>query len=346
MLDILSSPPSSLPLTVHSRCNAIDSDAPPEVQQTYLSLRVVALFVILVGSTLSALTPVLLVRHAQLEPRSVTRKVPRALLDFSKYFGSGIILGTAFIHLLAPGIEALGSPCLPEEWRRYPYALGFCLCSIFSIFMVEIASVRYGLHRRAQAAAHHTEHRYEILKSHSSLRIRIIAEPLSSTINVIEPFKEACNEEDEVHSDVCVLIGLTLAVDPKFKVLFAVLVTHQIFEGLAIGSRLASVRLPARCAYVPITGAVVFGLSTPLGLAVGLASRARYSADASGARVVSGTLDSLSAGILIYTGLVELLGRDILLNKELMHGPLRSLAAALLCVVSGCCVMAILGKWA
>jgi hypothetical protein len=78
-----------------------------------------------------------------------------------------------------------------------------------------------------------------------------------------------------------------------------------VFEGLGIGSRLATVSLPARYAHLPIVGAVVFGMSTPLGMAVGLAMHASYNADDPGALVVSGVLDSLSAGILLYTALVE-----------------------------------------
>jgi zinc transporter 1/2/3 len=78
-----------------------------------------------------------------------------------------------------------------------------------------------------------------------------------------------------------------------------------VFEGLGIGSRLATVSLPARYAPLPIVGAVVFGMSTPLGMAVGLAMHASYNADDPGALVVSGVLDSLSAGILLYTALVE-----------------------------------------
>ncbi|KAF8997342.1 hypothetical protein BDZ89DRAFT_1052038 [Hymenopellis radicata] len=41
-----------------------------------------------------------------------------------------------------------------------------------------------------------------------------------------------------------VLIGLPLAVDEDFKVLFVVVVFHQTFEGLGIGSRLAYMDLP------------------------------------------------------------------------------------------------------
>jgi zinc transporter 1/2/3 len=53
----------------------------------------------------------------------------------------------------------------------------------------------------------------------------------------------------------------------------------------------------------------------------------------------------MSAGILIYTGLVELLARDFLFN------PLRTkdnkrLAFMITCVFLGAGLMALLGKWA
>lgn len=101
------------------------------------------------------------------------------------------------------------------------------------------------------------------------------------------------------------LIGLTLAVDEDFKVLFVVLVFHQTFEGLGIGSRLAFLKLPERYNYVPILAACMYGLSTPLGIAIGLGVRTTYNPGSTTASIVSGVMDALSAGILIYTGLVE-----------------------------------------
>jgi zinc transporter 1/2/3 len=63
--------------------------------------------------------------------------------------------------------------------------------------------------------------------------------------------------------------------------------------------------LPPRYNYVPIVAAVVYGLSTPIGIAVGLGIRSTYNPGSTTASIVSGVLDSLSAGILIYTGLME-----------------------------------------
>ncbi|KAJ7078059.1 ZIP-like iron-zinc transporter [Mycena epipterygia] len=299
---------------------------------SYFGLRVAALFIIFVGSTAGALFPVL-------AKRSAAHRISRGWLDFAKYFGSGVIIGTAFIHLLGPGIEALSSPCLSEGWQKYPYALGLCLFSILSIFVVEIITLRWG-------TAHLTKFRFQ----HAITSPEI---PLS-TVQTEEPIETDAGTSSRLVGIIIlefgailhsVLIGLTLAADPKFKVLFIVLVAHQVFEGLGIGSRLASVDLPSRYNYIPILGAVIFGLSTPMGMAVGLGVRTTYSVNDAGALIVSGVLDSLSSGILIYTGLVELLAHEILFNGELMKGPTTKLVMAGLWVLLGCCVMALLGKW-
>ena len=79
----------------------------------------------------------------------------------------------------------------------------------------------------------------------------------------------------------------------------------ETFEGMGLGTRLAFMKLPANYAWVLYAGAALYGLTTPLGIAVGLGVRTLYNPDSTTASIVSGTLDSLSSGILVYTGLVE-----------------------------------------
>lgn len=79
----------------------------------------------------------------------------------------------------------------------------------------------------------------------------------------------------------------------------------ETFEGLGIGSRLAYMNLPQKYNFVPVIGAVIYSFTTPIGIAVGLGLRTTYNPNSATASIVSGVLDSLSAGILIYTGLVE-----------------------------------------
>lgn len=79
----------------------------------------------------------------------------------------------------------------------------------------------------------------------------------------------------------------------------------ETFEGLGIGSRLAYLELPDRYFWVRVAGAILYGVTTPIGIAAGLGVRTTYNQAATTASIVSGIMDSLSAGILIYTGLVE-----------------------------------------
>jgi zinc transporter 1/2/3 len=79
----------------------------------------------------------------------------------------------------------------------------------------------------------------------------------------------------------------------------------EAFEGLGIGSRLAYLELPRKYYWVPVAGALLYGITTPIGIAIGLGVRTSYNPNSATASIVSGILDSLSAGVLVYTGLVE-----------------------------------------
>ena len=79
----------------------------------------------------------------------------------------------------------------------------------------------------------------------------------------------------------------------------------ETFEGLGLGSRLAYLDVGEKYNWIAIAGAVIYSLSTPLGVAIGLGIRSSYNPGSATASIVTGILDSISAGILVYTGLVE-----------------------------------------
>lgn len=120
----------------------------------------------------------------------------------------------------------------------------------------------------------------------------------------------------------------------------------ELFEGLGIGSRLAYLKVPPKYNYVPVLAALVYGLTTPLGVAAGLGVRTTYNPGSARAAAVSGVLDALSAGILIYTGLVELLAHEFLFSREMREAGDGKMAYAVGCMMLGCGIMALLGKWA
>jgi solute carrier family 39 (zinc transporter), member 1/2/3 len=112
-----------------------------------------------------------------------------------------------------------------------------------------------------------------------------------------------------------VIIGLTLSTTGSdFNTLFVVIIFHQMFEGLGLGSRLAILPFN-KGSRLPWLLAIAYAVVTPLGMAIGLGIRTTYDAASQTALLVSGTLDAISSGILLYTGLVELLAHEFLFSR-------------------------------
>jgi solute carrier family 39 (zinc transporter), member 1/2/3 len=97
-----------------------------------------------------------------------------------------------------------------------------------------------------------------------------------------------------------IFVGLTLAVaGEEFTTLYVVLVFHQTFEGLALGTRLASIEWPKTSRWTPYVLGLFYALSTPVAIAAGLGVRASFSPGSQTTLIVNGVFDSISAGILI-----------------------------------------------
>lgn len=143
-----------------------------------------------------------------------------------------------------------------------------------------------------------------------------------------------------------VIIGLTLATSSwdDFKTLYVVIIFHQSFEGMGIGARLSAIPFPKRLHWMPWLLCSGYGLTTPIAIAVGLGISTTYNSGSYTANVVSGVLDSISAGILLYSGFVEFLARDFLFNPDRTKDD-RQLAFMACSVVLGAGIMALLGKF-
>lgn len=141
------------------------------------------------------------------------------------------------------------------------------------------------------------------------------------------------------------IIGLTLATTSEFVVLFIVIIFHQMFEGLGLGVRLALLPLSPK-SWIPWLGALAYACVTPLGMAIGLGIRHTYNAESATANYVTGTFDSVSAGILFYTGLVELLAHEFIFNEKMRTAPLGKVMLSVAEVLTGAGIMALLARWA
>jgi zinc transporter 1/2/3 len=119
-----------------------------------------------------------------------------------------------------------------------------------------------------------------------------------------------------------------------------------MFEGLGLGSRLAGLSLPDNYRWTRYAAALVYAICTPIGVAVGLGLRQSYNGNGVAANIASGILDATSAGILLYTGLVELMAHEIILNPRMMKSSTGKLTYVFGCMMLGSGLMALLGRWA
>lgn len=135
-----------------------------------------------------------------------------------------------------------------------------------------------------------------------------------------------------------VFVGLTLAVaGDEFTTLYVVLAFHQTFEGLGLGTRLAATPWPKSKQWTPYVFALCYGLSTPVAIAIGLGVRKAYAPGSQTALIVNGVFDSLSAGVLIYTGLVELMAHEFMFSSVMRKATLRVVLSAftMMCLGAG-----------
>lgn len=144
-----------------------------------------------------------------------------------------------------------------------------------------------------------------------------------------------------------IFIGLTLAVSgAEFNTLYVVLVFHQTFEGLGLGTRLSAAPWPKSKRWTPYLLGIAYGISTPIAIAIGLGVRNTYPPGSATTLIVNGIFDSISAGILIYTGLVELMAHEFMFSPTMQKAKIGTVLSAfgLMCLGAG--LMALLGKWA
>ncbi|XP_010432627.1 PREDICTED: zinc transporter 9-like [Camelina sativa] len=141
-----------------------------------------------------------------------------------------------------------------------------------------------------------------------------------------------------------IIIGISLGVSHSpctIRPLLVALSFHQFFEGFALGGCVAEARLTPRGSAMM---AFFFAITTPIGVAVGTAIASSYNSYSVAALVAEGVLDSLSAGILVYMALVDLIAADFLSKKMSVDFKLQIVSYCFLFLGAG--MMSALAIWA
>ena len=185
------------------------------------------------------------------------------------------------------------------------------LAGIFLSFLVEYVGHRIVCSRRPKTPPSdmEPEHQNGHDHNHTSMLAQLghshgPEDPTSPDTKVSVPVMEA---GIVFHS---VIIGVTLVVagDSFYRTLLVVIVFHQFFEALALGARIAT--LGEKLFSTKTIMAVTFALTTPVGMAIGIGVLNSFNGNDRDTLIAMGTLDALSAGILLWVGVVDMWARD------------------------------------
>ncbi|KAM3361635.1 hypothetical protein P3S68_016489 [Capsicum galapagoense] len=316
-----------------------------------LSLKIIAIVSILITSMIGVCLP--------LFTRSIPALSPeRSLFVIVKAFAAGIILATGFMHVLPDSFDMLSSSCLKENpWHKFPFT-GFVamLSAIVTMAIDSIATSLYSKKHKAGIvnpeigqgqdsndqemgavnAGHshvHSHHHHGSFSTKDGvdgtklLRYRVIAMVLE--LGII------------VHS---IVIGLSLGASSNtctIKGLVAALCFHQMFEGMGLGGCI----LQAEYKFLKkAIMAFFFAVTTPFGIALGIALSSTYEENSPRALITVGLLNASSAGLLIYMALVDLLAADFMGDK--LQGSVKLQIKSYMAVLLGAGGMSLMAKWA
>lgn len=98
-----------------------------------LGLHVAGLFIILFVSGTGCAFPMLVLKFPRL-------RIPPSFLFGAKHFGTGVLVATAFVHLLPTAFNSLGDPCLSSFWTTDYQAMpgAIMLASVFFVTLIEM----------------------------------------------------------------------------------------------------------------------------------------------------------------------------------------------------------------
>ncbi|KAG5062925.1 hypothetical protein AAZX31_02G118700 [Glycine max] len=314
-----------------------------------LKLKIVAIFCILVTSMIGISLPLFSRAVPSLHP-------DRDVFVLVKAFASGVILSTGYMHVMPDSFDDLTSMCLPERpWRKYPFTTFIAMLAAVFTLMVDSFSINYFRKKLTTSTAESTTassleagenkegdmfghgHCHGHVNGHRGdgmsvngeqlLRYRVVAQVLEMGI--------------VVHS---VVIGLSLgaSLNPcTIRPLIAALCFHQLFEGMGLGGCILQAEYGMKVKAIMV---FFFSATTPFGIALGIGLSNVYSDASPTALIVEGILNAVSAGLLNYMALVELLGADFMGPK--LQGRTNVMAWAFVAVLLGAGGMSVMAIWA
>ncbi|MCL7037115.1 hypothetical protein MKW94_005516 [Papaver nudicaule] len=254
----------------------------------------------------------------------------------SKAFAAGVILATGFVHILPDATSALTNTCLPETpWLRFLFA-GFiamisALLTLVADFLERKRMILYELFLESESDgqivavlggssnSHGQSHAFgDEADVAEGIRHVVVSQTITCVYGLCVAQIPGRNYPQILEVGIVshsVIIGLSLGVSHSLctiRPLIAALSFHQFFEGFALGGCISQAQLEKLSRMLM---AFFFAVTTPAGIGMGTGIASFYNSNSPRALVVEGVLDSISAGILVYMALVDLIATDFLSKR-------------------------------
>ncbi|KAF8703770.1 hypothetical protein HU200_031861 [Digitaria exilis] len=318
-----------------------------------LRLKVVAIFCILAGGALGAAVPTLGRRFPALRPGT-------DLFLAAKAFAGGVILATGLVHILPDAFDALGSPCLAGPWKEFPFAGLVAMLAAIATLVVDTVATGYFRRTVARKASAVVDEPTELGRCEADGDLEEATDGdghhhgHAHGMSVIAPAPAPGDElvRHRVISQVLelgvvvhsLIIGMSLGASDfpsTIRPLVPALTFHQFFEGIGLGGCIVQAKFRLKSV---VAMALFFSLTTPVGVAIGIAISSVYDETSPTALIVQGLLEAAAAGILIYMALVDILAEDFMSTRVQSRARLQlALNASLLL---GASLMSLLAIWA
>lgn len=280
-----------------------------------LGLRIAALFTILASSLIGVTFPELCSRLFKSRTDPVHGISYMHIVKLLGGLGTGAVIATGLCHI-APDANAN----MTQTLGVYPSAFAIATGTIVVLYIIE-RELHLAVERRMEKALAAAAQRPEEVAPPSSPPA--VEDAGKDTVLAVASQQDQEKEEDDlelvrqslvthilevgvaVHS---VVIGVALGLltnSNDVQPLFIALVFHQFCEGTAIG---ASVLQSSLGTVHTVLLWLIFVVTTPIGVAIGIGAEMSQGSQESNASVeTQGILESIAMGILLYMGLFDML---------------------------------------
>ncbi|CAK9165266.1 unnamed protein product [Ilex paraguariensis] len=318
------------------------------------NLKLVSMFVIFFTSVIGISSPVMLARLFQGKP-----VYDKAILII-KCFAAGVILSTSLVHVLPDAFDSLSDCQVASHhpWKDFPFSGLVTLIGVLTALLVDLTATSHvDSHSHSHSHGNKGSSEYTPIGTHEGLgtackksaetEVELVVDDRQSE-ELVKLKQRLVSQVLEIgiifHS---VIIGVTMGMSQNqctIRPLVAALAFHQIFEGMGLGGCIAQASFSfGTTAYM----CFMFSVTTPMGIVLGMIvfSVTGYNDSSPNALILEGLLGSLSSGILIYMGLVDLIALDFFHNKLMGSQPWLK-KASFIALVLGSTSMSILALWA